>query len=321
MKIDFQTILIVLTISFVTFSVGIISQPSGAVESAQSPPSIEVRCIRGKSCPCSASRSYEELKPSPSTVRNEGFPLLSLTDNSDTGQSAYTSQSTEQLIADKCAQICDCAPNSPMPNGWDGYSSSVGWWKGCSPYTLLHWTIPDLPEGDQITEAKIELYCPSSWGQVQGQLAFAPVTASWDPNTVTWNTQPGVDLSKEIATGWPSVGQFLQLDITSIVRLWCEGTLPNNGIEAYAKTTYYHGGVDFASPGYGNASYRPKLTITVTPAYDFTHDGKVNFEDLEQLSAYWLTNEPSIDIAPEEPDGIINFLDFAVFAQHWWEGM
>jgi hypothetical protein len=57
------------------------------------------------------------------------------------------------------------------------------------------------------------------------------------------------------------------------------------------------------------------------PAPDFSHDGKVDFEDLKILAAYWLTDEPSIDIATEEPDEIINFLDFAVLAQHWLEGM
>lgn len=55
-------------------------------------------------------------------------------------------------------------------------------------------------------------------------------------------------------------------------------------------------------------------------AYDFTRDGKVDFNDLGVLATHWLTDEPSIDIAPpEEPDGIINFLDFAVFTQHWLE--
>ncbi len=58
----------------------------------------------------------------------------------------------------------------------------------------------------------------------------------------------------------------------------------------------------------------------IFPAYDFTRDGKVDFNDLDKLVAHWLTDESSVDIAPpEEPDGIVNFLDFAVFAQHWLE--
>lgn len=58
----------------------------------------------------------------------------------------------------------------------------------------------------------------------------------------------------------------------------------------------------------------------IFPEYDFIRNGKVDFDDLGVLAACWLTDEPSIDIAPsQEPDGIINFLDFAVFAQHWLE--
>jgi hypothetical protein len=52
--------------------------------------------------------------------------------------------------------------------------------------------------------------------------------------------------------------------------------------------------------------------------YDFSCDGKVDFEDLEILAAYWLTDEPSIDIVPpESPDGIVNFREFALLAENW----
>jgi hypothetical protein len=51
---------------------------------------------------------------------------------------------------------------------------------------------------------------------------------------------------------------------------------------------------------------------------DFTGDGKVDLDDLSVFATYWLTDEPSKDIAPsQQPDGIINFLDLAVFAQQW----
>ena len=57
----------------------------------------------------------------------------------------------------------------------------------------------------------------------------------------------------------------------------------------------------------------------IFPPYDFIRNGKVDFNDLSVLAAYWLTDKPSVDIAPVEPDGIVNLLDFAVFAQHWLE--
>ncbi len=57
----------------------------------------------------------------------------------------------------------------------------------------------------------------------------------------------------------------------------------------------------------------------IFPAYDFIRNGRVDFEDFAVLATHWLTDEPSVDIAPEPPDGIIDFLDLEVFAQHWLE--
>jgi hypothetical protein len=55
------------------------------------------------------------------------------------------------------------------------------------------------------------------------------------------------------------------------------------------------------------------------PAGNFTRNGKVDFDDFVVLAVHWMTDEPSVDIAPEEHDGIVNFLDLEVFAQHWLE--
>jgi len=41
-------------------------------------------------------------------------------------------------------------------------------------------------------------------------------------------------------------------------------------------------------------------------------------KDLATLAGYWLEYEPFLDIAPDpKGDGIVNFLDFALFADHW----
>jgi len=50
---------------------------------------------------------------------------------------------------------------------------------------------------------------------------------------------------------------------------------------------------------------------------DFNYDGSVNFEDLMALTNSWLEDEALVDIAPAGGDGIINFLDFARFAESW----
>jgi len=51
---------------------------------------------------------------------------------------------------------------------------------------------------------------------------------------------------------------------------------------------------------------------------DFNIDLSVNLQDLAVLAEQWCSTPgtPSPDVAPaDEPDGVINLLDFAVFAQ------
>lgn len=51
---------------------------------------------------------------------------------------------------------------------------------------------------------------------------------------------------------------------------------------------------------------------------DFEPDCDVDLNDLAELVRYWLKDEPSVDIAPYPTgDGIINFKDFAAFAENW----
>lgn len=53
--------------------------------------------------------------------------------------------------------------------------------------------------------------------------------------------------------------------------------------------------------------------ISVVPG-DFEPDGDVDLIDLGRLLEFWLTDESSVDIVP---DGIINFLDYAIVAENW----
>jgi predicted aspartyl protease len=56
---------------------------------------------------------------------------------------------------------------------------------------------------------------------------------------------------------------------------------------------------------------------------DITNNGKVDWYDLKVLTDQWLQPPgfPSADIAPTPVDGIVNFLDFAVLAENWLEGI
>jgi hypothetical protein len=54
---------------------------------------------------------------------------------------------------------------------------------------------------------------------------------------------------------------------------------------------------------------------------DLDFNGLVDDADLLLFAAQWLKTGPGLpaDIAPEPPDGIVNYLDFAKFAQNWRE--
>ena len=59
-------------------------------------------------------------------------------------------------------------------------------------------------------------------------------------------------------------------------------------------------------------------------AGDISKDGSVDIYDLGIMAGQWLSVPaiPSADIAPPPSgDGIVNFLDFALFSQHWLEGV
>jgi hypothetical protein len=54
---------------------------------------------------------------------------------------------------------------------------------------------------------------------------------------------------------------------------------------------------------------------------DFDNQCDVDFDDLKEIASHWLQKEPLVDIAPPPTgDGIVNFKDFAVLAEHWLEG-
>ena len=51
---------------------------------------------------------------------------------------------------------------------------------------------------------------------------------------------------------------------------------------------------------------------------DFNADGIVNFQDFTILAQHWLGNEPSLDISPTpDGDGIVDYTDLAGLAQFW----
>lgn len=61
----------------------------------------------------------------------------------------------------------------------------------------------------------------------------------------------------------------------------------------------------------------PKLSWQIPKAGDFVCPDGVEINDLAVLCEQWLLEELSRDVWPESGDGIVNFLDWAVFADQW----
>jgi len=71
----------------------------------------------------------------------------------------------------------------------------------------------------------------------------------------------------------------------------------------------------------GNLSNVVTYTHKITYLGDFEPNGDVDTDDLARIADYWLQNESSIDIFPYPGgDNIINFKDFATFADNWLKG-
>jgi formylglycine-generating enzyme required for sulfatase activity len=84
---------------------------------------------------------------------------------------------------------------------------------------------------------------------------------------------------------------------------WCSGTDIDRS-----------GGVDFSD----FAILCENWHWTKNPA-DLDGDGDADYADLRLLTNFWLRSDANIDIVSSD-GGIISFLDFAEFAQHWLEG-
>jgi hypothetical protein len=84
---------------------------------------------------------------------------------------------------------------------------------------------------------------------------------------------------------------------------WCSGTDIDRS-----------GGVDFSD----FAILCENWHWTKNPA-DLDGDGDVDYADLRLLTNFWLRSDANLDIVSSD-GGIISFLDFAEFAQHWLEG-
>ncbi|NNL56457.1 MAG: DNRLRE domain-containing protein [Pseudomonadales bacterium] len=118
-----------------------------------------------------------------------------------------------------------------------------------------------IPAGATVISAVVKLF-------VLDANDFAPITLhrvveDWTEDTVNWNNiYTGYDVSAlaSIPAG-STAGQYVSVNITSIVQSWLNGAISNNGV--LLKSGAQLDLAKFTSKEFGSASQRPKLEITV----------------------------------------------------------
>jgi len=123
-------------------------------------------------------------------------------------------------------------------------------------YILLQYDISNLPVADNISSAVLYMYA-SSVPSPPYSVNLQRNTTSWDETTVTWNTKPTLSGSNFASfasittTGWKNV------DITTQVKNWRDGTHTNYGMGIGTSQTFNLG---FDSE---NGANPPYLLITM----------------------------------------------------------
>jgi hypothetical protein len=175
-------------------------------------------------------------------------------------------------------------------------------------HTLLQFALERIPSGSNVTSATLELYSnTSSWGSTT--LNVYRITSSWEEGeeiaksgpganwfksdtSIDWSTPGGDYDPQSIASATTPGGPgWVSWDITSLVKDWVSGQIPNHGL-LLAPTVNYQG-AEFDSSDYVDPATHPRLSITYLcpcgePCYTPRSSGKVAL----------VVNYPGIDLAP-----------------------
>lgn len=165
--------------------------------------------------------------------------------------------------------VCTCKPNTSNPGGNQIYFqgkykkdlvTEEANYTDCDERFLILWNLSKLPEGVEIIEAKMGLYCLEFAGVKQGQLIYEYITEPWNED-IGFSKKPKTSINGRILTDWPKPRQYHIIDITDFIKNWYHKKIPNYGLMGYSINTETTSSAIFCTSKYLDSSLRPKLTI------------------------------------------------------------
>jgi hypothetical protein len=122
----------------------------------------------------------------------------------------------------------DANTSSVLPKSNFGSSIALIVCSGSNTYIKFSFTdLGSGVNGSNISKATLVLYVDAVL--TSGTMDVYQVNGTWSEGTITWNSAPALGTKLFSAVSVSSMG-YLQLDLTSTVQSWLNGTLANNGI-------------------------------------------------------------------------------------------
>jgi hypothetical protein len=138
----------------------------------------------------------------------------------------------------------------------------------------MRFELSTIPSGAIIQSAT--LFLNSDPAYTTGELSNSPlsgsnaiyfqrVTSSWDPTTVTWNTQPSTTTTNRVWVGpSSSATENIQVDIAPLVQQMVNSPASNYGIMMSLENELYYRSRHYASTDHTNTALHPRLVINYT---------------------------------------------------------
>jgi hypothetical protein len=123
-------------------------------------------------------------------------------------------------------------------------------------------TLPPGISGSHIELATLRLWINNSTPQAQGQFNVNRIIGAWAEGTITHANAPAFDPVPVATSTLGSTRNFIDFDITQLVRSWQDGVVPNEGIVCIAAAgSPVAGGFD--SRENTSTSHEPQLEVTL----------------------------------------------------------